>query len=348
MIPFIQIKNRQSTIDHWKEILTGNNLPAFCAFAYVTDSGAAQVNTYLRELLEDTRNCRWVFGFDYGRSHPTAIRRLANIGNGDIRIYDGEYVLQSHSFTPRTSYHLKTALTQLENGYPCKQIIGSGNLSASGLSSGIEAGGIIDYSYVNQEHGDNVVSTLEEIWENSTPLEKVIDEYERLHALATLPKVSVIDAGEDAHIDYLFWIDVGYVTKNRGSNKPGNQFDLPRGSHTHLGLQETLHPELNSILGGLRIRTPTGDVVERKLRYGNNAMEKLTLPIPENYGYQCYDGKILTFSLDGNEVRLDAYEHDDFFRIYSSNINSINEMQSGRRYGTIALHNINSNDIGIV
>ncbi len=50
---------------------------------------------------------------------------------------------------------------------------------------------------------------------------------------------------------------------------------------THLGLPAFPNPVLNSQLGELRIRTPIGDVVKRSLRYGNNAMEKLTLPIPE-------------------------------------------------------------------
>lgn len=339
MNPFIQSNNRQSTIEHWKDILAGNDLPSFGAFAYVTDSGAAQVTTQLSALIGTDRHCRWVFGFDYGRSHPTAIRKLAGIGRSEVRIYDGDYVLQSQGFAPRTSYHLKTALTQSEDGYPCKQIVGSGNLSASGLLSGIEAGCVIDYSMVSQIHGEALLSTLEEIWKSSTPLEKVIDKYEMLHAVVTLPKVNVIDNSSVLNATRLFWIDVGYVTKNRGANKPGNQFDLPKGSHIYLGLQKMPNPELNSILGELRIRTPIGTVVERSLRYGNNAMEKLTLPIPEEYGYQCYDGKILTFRVDGNEVMLEAFEHDDFFRAYGSNIDAFSEMQSGRRYGTITLQN---------
>lgn len=339
MIPFIQKQGSQSTIEHWKAILENNDLPSFGAFAYVTDSGAAQVATYLSGILGAERPCRWVFGFDYGRSHPTAIRKLAGIGQSEIRIHDGDYVVQSQGFTPRISYHLKTALTQLTNGYPCKQIVGSGNLSASGLLSGIEAGCIIDYSTVSQEPGNAMRASLEAIWENASPLESVIDEYERLHAIITLPKVNVVDERDGVDITRLFWIDVGYVTKNRGANKPGNQFDLPRGSHTHLGLHEVPNPPLNSVLGELRIRTPIGDLVERSLRYGNNAMEKLSLPIPEEYGYQCYDGKILTFRVDGREVKLEAFEHDDFFRTYGSHIDSLNQMQSGRRYGTIALRN---------
>jgi hypothetical protein len=66
-------------------------------------------------------------------------------------------------------------------------------------------------------------------------------------------------------------------------------------------------------------------------------MEKLTLPIPEENGYQCYDGKILTFEISGDQVVLEAFEHDDFFRIYGMRINSCSEMQSGRKYGTVSL-----------
>jgi hypothetical protein len=335
MIPFIQQKG-QSTIEHWKKILVENNLPSFGAFAYVTDSGVAQVTTYLGDLFGTSRRCRWVFGFDYGRSQPTAIRKLADMGQSEIRIYDGDYVVQSTGFRPRINYHLKTALTQLENGNPCKQIIGSGNLSASGLASGIEAGCLIDYSQINSEYGNTLLSTLEEIWENAAPLERVIEEYERKYVVLNQLQVSPFDNSGDMEVAQLFWIDVGYVTKNR-EKKPGNQFDLPRGSHKYIGLPEVLNPALNSNLGQLKIRTPTGDVVERPLRYGNNAMEKLTLPIPETHGYECYDGKILTFKVDENEVELEAFEHDDFFRVYGSYINYVDEMRGGRKYGTIKL-----------
>ena len=87
MIPFIQMQKRRSTIEHWKEILVGNDLSSFGAFAYVTDSGAAQIALHLGRLLGTSRRCCWVFGFDYGRSHPTAIRKLAEIGQSEIRIY---------------------------------------------------------------------------------------------------------------------------------------------------------------------------------------------------------------------------------------------------------------------
>jgi hypothetical protein len=337
MRPYIQVRNQRSTLEHWQRILAGNDLSSFAAFAYVTDSGVAQMDTHLSSYLAERRDCRWLFSFDYGRSQPSALRRLTRRANNTIRIHDGEYVVQSQSFVPRMSYHLKTALTLQANGYPCQQIVGSGNLSASGLVSGIEAGCVVDYSEVDQEEGASLIATLEEMWERATPLENVVDDYERQYAAVGLPGVFSLEQADELDPNTLFWIDVGYVTKNRGLGRPGNQFDLPRGSHTHLGLESVDNPELNSTLGDLRIRTPSGDVIERRLRYGDNSMEKLTLPIPERYGYQCYDGKILTFRLEGEEVALEAFEHDDFFQIYGMHISSCSEMQSGRKYGTISL-----------
>jgi hypothetical protein len=234
--PYIQIHNQQSTLNHWKHILEGNELHSLGAFAYVTDSGVAQLRTHLSGHFGTSRYCRWLFGFDYGRSHPTALRVLKEIGKSDIRIHDGHYVVQSKAFVPRVSYHLKTALTLLETGYPCKQIVGSGNLSASGLSSGIEGGCVVDFAEVEQESGIAVISSLEEMWEKAAPLGDVIEAYEARYAFVNQP--IVVGDVEDHHPDNsdLFWIDIGYVTKNRGAYRPGNQFDLPKGSHVYLGV----------------------------------------------------------------------------------------------------------------
>jgi HKD family nuclease len=336
MKPYIQVQNHTSTLEHWKSILAGNKLRSFAAFAYVTDSGVAQVGTHLSPILGASRGCRWLFGIDYGRSHPAALKRLAKIGNSTIRIHDGAYVAHSMAFVPRTSFHLKTALTLQKTGGPCKQIVGSGNLSASGLIAGIEAGCVIDYENVAEQDADTLITALEKMWDDATPLDEIIDDYETLYEQVVQPKVFSPKVKTSIGTE-LFWIDVGYVTKNRGPDKPGNQFDLPRGAHVFLGVKQIKNPVLNSVLANLNIRTPTGEIVERRLRYGNNAMEKLTLPIPEQNGYECYDGKILTFQVGNGQVLLEALEHDDFFQIHGKRISSCSEMQSGRRYGTASL-----------
>lgn len=336
MKPYIQIPDGQeSTLTHWQQILAGNNLRSLAAFAYITDSGAAEIRTHLKSYFGTSRKCRWLLSFDYGRSHPSAFKQLKHIGDSTIRIHDGQYVVQSKAFAPRIIYHLKTALTLQRDGSPRYQIIGSGNLSLSGLRSNIEAGCVVDYSGVDRNYRSAVISTLEELWHNSTPLETVLTQYEKRYAEIVLPTISE-PARADRNKATLFWIDIGYVTKNRGLYKPGNQFDLPRGSHIYLGLESVSNPERNSVLGALKIRTPTGQVLVRSLRHGNNEMEKLTLPIPEDYGYHSYDGKILVFETVGDEIVLDAYEPEHFYRLYGRRIKFVSEMRGGRRFGSIS------------
>lgn len=334
MKTFIQKLGGKSTLDSFREILIGNNYSCFAAFSYITDSGVALIESSLSEVLSERENNRWLISFDYGRSQPSAIRRLAGIGNNQIRVHDGISVVESEGFRPRISFHMKTALTLSSEGSPCKQLVGSGNLSASGLTCGIEAGCILDYTLTDIEGTVELADTLEGLWQQATPVEEVIDLYEENYYRFSQPTLRPQqgDALDNSHS--IFWIDVGYVTRNRGPDRAGNQFDLPRGAHIYLGLNRVENPELNSNLGLIKISTLIGDVIERNLRFGNNSMEKLTLPLPEQFGYGSYDGKILTFDVIGDEVKLDAFEHEDFFRIYGDSIISVHEMNSGRRYGT--------------
>lgn len=85
------------------------------------------------------------------------------------------------------------------------------------------------------------------------------------------------------------------------------------------------------------MRTVDGACVRRYLRFGNNAMEKLTLPIPEDHGYGAYDGKILTFERRKDFWILEGFEHDDFENAYRKHIDWFDRMQSGRLFGTISI-----------
>jgi HKD family nuclease len=335
MIPYIQNRGQGTTLEHWKLILNGNNEDSFAAFAYVTDSGVAKLKMQLKNEFEKSRKCRWLFGIDYGRTHPTALKKMKDFGSNEIRIFDGDFVLESKLFKPRFSYHMKTAFTFNKDGSPHRQIVGSGNLSASGLLSAVEAGCLVDYSTLDRDLGKRIVKSIEAMWDYSTPLNKILKDYEKQYSIIIKPE-NFGSKPSDVKNSKLFWIDIGYVTKNRGADKPGNQFDLPRDSHVHLGLKKVRAPKKNSILGDLDIVTPDGRSVTRTLRFGNNDMEKLTLPIPEDYGYDSYDGKILTFTVIRNKLVLEAFEPDDFYRIYARRISSVREMRGGRKYGTIS------------
>lgn len=336
MTTYIQLPGRKSTLDHWVDMLRDNNHASFAAFAYVTDSGVAQLQTHLKQMLGEDRVCRWIFGIDYGRSQPSAIRRIASItSKTEVRIFRGASVVKSKGFAPECSFHLKTVVTHSESGAPYKQLVGSGNLSASGLVAGVEAGCVLDFDCTSPISADPL-DALEKLWGESVPFTEVIEDYEAAY-LQSFPSQTVSPEKVIATSHRLFWIDVGYVTKNRGPSTPGNQFDLPKGAHTFLGLKQIENPQVNTVLGELAFIMPSGETVSRNLRFGDNSMEKLSLPTPESYGFDCYDGKILIFNVHEDGLLLEAMEYEDFLRVYSHRNIQSTQMRSGRRYGTVEL-----------
>lgn len=88
--------------------------------------------------------------------------------------------------------------------------------------------------------------------------------------------------------------------------------------------------------GYISVEPPSGGLVSRDLRLGNNLMEKITLPIPETHGLDLYDGKVLVFQRSGNQFKMWALEADDFLTAFGNRLYDVKAMGSGRRYGPIA------------
>lgn len=130
----------------------------------------------------------------------------------------------------------------------------------------------------NDENGGVVTGGLisaNEYWENATPADVILDDYQNMWSNF----FSRLDASQGCDQEIpgamnLFWIETGYVTKNRGMGRPGNQIDLPRGMSRYFGLNSPEDQPLNSIIGEITFRTPVGDPVIRNIRLGNNSMKK--------------------------------------------------------------------------
>jgi hypothetical protein len=106
---------------------------------------------------------------------------------------------------------------------------------------------------------------------------------------------------------------------------------MPRGVHQFFGLAMQRNQARNTVIGAVRFLFED-DEVERNLRYGNNQMEKITLPIPEKYGYGSYDGKILEFHREDEGFRLEVHEPEEF-RYLRGGTGEIMQMDSGRHLG---------------
>lgn len=311
---------------------------AFCLYAYATQSGLAAFDlAFGNQFWEDTPT-RWLFGIDYGRTQPQAIRHLCEKPNTEVRIYDGAWVIDQNGFLPRRDFHPKTAFLLNADANRLGAISGSGNFSSNGLKQSVEGGASI---FVDIDAGDqNVIEqgliAANNFWDGGTPANAILEAYEQKW---------INSFGRGAHdqeqdheipgVKDLFWIEAGYVTKNRGHDRPGNQIDLPRGMSRYFGLEAPDDLPPNSTIGAITFLTPVNGPVTNNLRLGNNMMEKITLPIPETHGFGIYDGKVLVFRRSEEGWLTRALEAADFEATFGDRLTVVMTMGSGRRYGHI-------------
>ena len=311
----------------------------FGIFAYATQSGVASFDLEMGGDFWVNTPSRWLFGLDYGRTQPQALRLMCDKLNAEVRVHDGVWVVGQKGFVPRRDFHAKMSIL-LNPATACTGlVIGSGNFSSNGLRRSIEAGASV---YVDDAAGYEVclktsVDAAEALWQGAVPVTDLLDQYEKnWTALFPVPvEDGLAVPPQQPGAATAFWIEAGYVTKNRGPDRPGNQIDLPRGMGRYFGFDYPNELPPNTFIGVINFRTPIGDPASNNLRLGNNMMEKVSLPIPETHGFDLYDGKVLIFQKDEDGFFLIALEQDDFDRAFSMRVSEVRVMGSGRRYGRI-------------
>lgn len=311
----------------------------FGCYAYATQSGVSSFGLKFDQAFWEGTNSKWLFGLDYGRTQPKALRSIADKPNANVRIFDGAFVMDQDGFLPRRDYHAKMAVLLNPDASRYGMVVGSGNFSANGLRASVEAGASLRAKSVEEFQGtmESNVNAANDLWANSTPLADILDDYEekwdKIFGSAFTKKKSKSASAKGSK--KYFWIEAGYVTQNRGKSKPGNQIDFPRGMGRYFGFDVPDDLPKNSIIGKVKFVANVGEAVSNNLRLGNNLMEKISLPMPETHGFDIYDGKVLVFGRRGNGFLIQALEAADFEAAFATRITEINLMGSGRRYGLI-------------
>ncbi|HIE1649365.1 TPA: hypothetical protein ACXJGC_000583 [Burkholderia cenocepacia] len=308
-------------------------------YAYATQSGAALFDLAFGGSFWAATPSRWLFGIDYGRTQPQALRLLCSRPNVEIRIHDGIYVVDQPGFVPRRDFHAKMAMLMNQATEVSGMVVGSGNFSSNGLRKSVEAGASI-LTHDADEFNELLRPTLaaaDFVWKHATPVTEILDVYEERWSASFFRRVAENPPNVEANLGTtpVFWIEAGYVTKNRGPNRPGNQIDFPRGMSRYFGFTSPANLPANSIIGKVVFETPMGEPVANNLRLGNNMMEKISLPIPETHGFDIYDGKILVFQRSDGRFIMRALEADDFETAFGDRLAEVRVMSSGRRYGHI-------------
>ena len=312
---------------------------------------------------------RFLIGIDFGVTEPKALAALSDLPNAEVRIPSGRAVLRSRALKPPTTFHPKSFLFRncsMEAGSGF--VAGSANLTANGLAAGCEA--VVSHlwtgslSRLDRRHLRTAAAFLdwfEARWLTADPLEELLSAYEKRHGelptkvLKLEERTSAARAYSQASADHevvgdvalqmtnakALWVSTDELYHNRGKAKPGNQLDLPRGTRVFFGF-DSAKVDKNHIFGNVSIAIDGFSDVERSVRFGNNEMDKVNLPIPEQIGLDDYDHSFLIFERIGcsegglSRFSLMVTNRSGLQKIIRMASNDVKlTMASGREYGLL-------------
>lgn len=318
-VDYIAQPSFRTTLDALQSVLQGGEIEQFdVAAAYITAGGAYDlVRRAAHTLGAAWANVpkRWLTSFDYCRTEPVALEWLRSLSNSSIRVYDADFCLKNNG-APKVPFHPKVFLVR--TAQRDFALAGSGNMSRSGLSRGVEAGLVIGVGHAPAA-GSTAAAAVQAMrtwfsraWDDAAPLtepllaqyDQIFERIENLKApVPTEDDVASTDTGRNAlTTDDLrklracrhFWIEAGNITKNRGPNLPGNQLMMKRLSRVFFGFEPKAVPT-NTHIGDVEIRIGDGQGARFSLTYSDNKMDKLVLPMPGVEGVPGYDNQYLLF-----------------------------------------------------
>lgn len=336
--------------------------------AYATYRGCDVLNEKLRRLpLWRKADKRWLISIDYGRSEPKALGFLADLTKSEVRIPKGLQVVAAGGFVPLVPFHPKAyAVDNIADGpknmFGC--FLGSGNLTGSGLLTGSECGVLSFWSDPTDAQEKAMLNAYESmawfdsVWEAATPLSHIIKPYAKLWKKSKPPIVEENEAlvdlysgGPDNIVSGALalslasanglWVEVHELYKNRGKYEAGNQVDTPRGTRVFFGFSPA-NVHKDTVLGQVVLQVKGFAAVPCSVRFGNNSMDKINLPVPGVDGPATYDNTFLRFSRAGADAnglpkfQLTVGSAADLKKWKAASVREEEKtMQSGRRYGVL-------------
>ena len=294
------------------------------AVAYASGKGVRLLDDKLSSGTWSAARKRFLVSIDFGFTQPKALALLSELNNAEVRIPNGRAVLASPTLSPPSAFHAKAFAFRGEERHNLSAlIVGSANLTASALSTGAEVitkqvwmGPQPTPDWWHLKRAKPVLDWFEDTWETADPLSEVLDDYGSRYR--SLPKPRQLReektratrrylASPDKHVingtlhvqlaaARSLWVDGTSIIHNRG-DRPGNQLNTPRGTRIFFGFGSENVPR-DTTLGHVDIRVGSYPYVERSIRFANNGMDIIGLPIPEQNGLDSYQNMFLVFSRD--------------------------------------------------
>ena len=316
------------------------------AVAYATHSGVADLEGALSDLPRWKKaRKQWLVGIDYCRSDPLALDHLSDLPESKVRVFDGDFVASRKGCVPRCSFHPKAYL--LFGASKSGAVVGSGNLSRTGLQHGVEAAAAV--------RGGSAINDMRlwfrSQWRSATPFKAIEEHYRGEYESAANcrhPQALEDDAAPESasrrgqlkphelrklRVCRRLWIEAGNVTRNRGPNRPGNQLMMKRNARVFFGFAAKDLPR-DSAVGEVTIEWSGQRHVGRSLRFSNNSMDVLTLPVPDEG--ESYDRQTLHFEQVGVrafKLQIGSNAEVRRWKRRSQAIDGVLPMKGGRQWG---------------
>jgi HKD family nuclease len=334
------------------------------AVAYATTAGCRLVAESFNSRLSRWRRMRkdWLISIDFGITEPHALEFLANLPNSEVRIPNAAMTIAAH-LRPSRRFHQKLYFFEDSPALNAVGLFsGSANLTVGGLYLNDEQATsdmwLPPISRADRKDIKEVMqqkAAVDQAFMSATVLdEQLLNRYRDLWAPGQLhentglverliepaPELPLAGTGDNRPSSLVLasaaflWVEVRYVVENLGPGRPGNQIDLQRGTRVFFGLGVGTVPT-NTPLGTVRI-SAGGELVDCNMRFGNNQMDKLNLPIPGVETPATYGNQTLLFRRrpDGTyDLSVGTQEDVAEWKARSTAQASIYEMRGGREYG---------------
>jgi hypothetical protein len=336
------------------------------AVAYATRRGVGLLDDWLCRSSANWQAAekRFLISIDYGITEPRALARLASLPQSEVRVPSGLQVI-ARRLRPLVTFHTKTLMFRGSEPARLGIAIGSANISVSALATGGEVTatqrwkGQLDAADQALLGGAKpLLDWFEEAWEAADPLASVLPAYEAMWKKPSFRRPLPEDRspivqtylkppeGVDGSLALqlaaakAMWIKTDVLYANRGLGQSGNQLDTPRGTRIFFGFPSADVPR-NTVLGHVQIQAIDHAPVPRSVRFANNSMDKVNLPVPTTSGPPSYDNTILLFeralTAQGEPIfLLRSMSASGLARRKARSAHSLDlEMHGGRPYGLL-------------
>ena len=330
------------------------------SFAYASAGGALLLESGLQVGVADwdRTDKRWLVAMDYGHTEPQALSLLASLRRSEVRVPDADRVLRQ-GLRPTRCFHPKLLLLDRKGAAkdePGVLLVGSGNLTVSGLRLGHEAGAVFHWAppYTGAEADEltrlyRAVGVLDRLWRRSATVDDALieryararhsrgatgpdDESTEVRTFERRAGQPMTDLAELAAAEHL-WVEIHRAAPNRG-DEPGSQTDLKRGTRVFFRVPMIEHTT-QSALATITIRYRRRSF-KRNLRIGPNGMDKLDLPIPGSGGPTTYDNSVILLRRTRNgsyEMTLGSPNEIANWRRRSIKRGTLYKLRGGREFG---------------